>query len=209
MARWAQGIYEIVNKEKYKGNKAPKYRSSWEREFMINMDHNPNVLEWISEPTDFGSGRGGIPYRDPLTGLQKIYIPDFLITVKTARGDIVQKLIEIKPLHEALAEHARNTKDAAIRARNEAKWGAAMAWCMRRGIEFHVLSEADIFKGHENRKGRTYPIHAYAPTQPKKLTPKKPKVSKALKNNLAKTKKPASRKIIVPSKVAKIKKVKR
>lgn len=113
-------------------------------------DENPSVLEWASEPT-FG-GNKGIPYRDPLTGDQKIYIPDFLIKYIDAGGREQIKLIEIKPMHEAIFEYCRNPSDEAVYHRNVAKWTAARSWCERRGIEFMVLTEQQLFGGYDNKK---------------------------------------------------------
>ncbi len=94
-----------------------------------------------------------IPYRDPVTGRQTIYIPDFLMSFQSPGGQIKTALIEIKPLHEALREHARNVKDAMQVDRNLAKWEAAIGWCQRRGnVEFVVLTEAEMFAGGENIK---------------------------------------------------------
>lgn len=35
MAKWANGLYTVKNKEKYIGNKPPRFRSSWERSFFF------------------------------------------------------------------------------------------------------------------------------------------------------------------------------
>lgn len=160
-----KSIFVPSNKQKYKGDYPIISRSSWELEFMKYCDLHPDVVEWASEPIK-------IPYSDPLTGKQKIYIPDFLVTFLTKGGETRSKLIEIKPLHEATESHARNSHDVAIRTRNEAKWGAAAQWAMRRGIEFLVWTEANLFNNHGNRKGRAHPIRAMAKEQVKKNAPK-------------------------------------
>ena len=49
------------------GSKTPLYRSSWEMKFMMFCDNNPAIQEWASEPVK-------IPYRDPLTGKQTVYL---------------------------------------------------------------------------------------------------------------------------------------
>ncbi len=172
MGRPAKREYHPQNPEKYVGTYPIISRSSWEYDFCVQCDLNPNVVQWASEPEK-------IPYRDPLTGNQKVYIPDFLITQVTKSKTTVTKLIEIKPMHEQLSEHARNSTDAAIQARNRAKWGAAISWCGRRGIEFVVLNESNLYVGHENKKGRVNPIHQYAPAQTKDLKPKTKKAKPA------------------------------
>jgi TnsA endonuclease N terminal len=144
--------------EKYNGHTPIVLKSSWEEHFAMNYcDLNPNCIEWSYESFD-------IKYRDPLTNRQTIYIPDFLLSYKTPSGDIKTSLIEIKPLHEKSQEYARNMKDAAIIAKNQAKWEAAELWCQRRsGVEFLVLTEAELFPGNEHKKPRKYPVRAHNP----------------------------------------------
>jgi len=167
-----RSLYTPQHPEKYVGEYPIVSRSSWEEEFMKYCDMHPDVLEWASEPIQ-------IPYHDPITGKQKIYIPDFLATMIDKQGELHKKLIEIKPLHEAYSEHARNTKDAAILARNQAKWTAAQGWAMRRGITFIIMTEADLFTGHNNRKPRMNPVHAYVPDRLKKQQAIKKRKAKA------------------------------
>jgi hypothetical protein len=125
---------------KYSGNYPIILKSSWEEAFAIRYcDFNPDCLEWAYEPCR-------IPYFDPISGRQTIYLPDFLISVKTNDGGINTSLIEIKPLKESLKEYAKSDVDQAIVLRNMAKWNAAMAWCQRRGnVKFLVLTEAELF----------------------------------------------------------------
>ena len=93
MGNWAQGIYEIKNPEKYVGNKKPKYRSGWEFTFMQFCDNNPNIIQWASEAVH-------INYRNPLTGKNTIYVPDFLITYQDANGRQMAEVVEVKPKKE-------------------------------------------------------------------------------------------------------------
>lgn len=170
------------NPEKYIGSYPIVSRSSWEWDFMMYCDHHPDVVEWVSEPKNFGSGRGGIPYKDPITGNQKIYIPDFLVTILQRGGGRVTKLIEIKPMKETFSDHANSRGDAAMIARNEAKWRAARSWAGRRGIEFIIMTEAEIYSGAANKSTRKHSIKPYTSehtTVTKKGTGKKPKTAKA------------------------------
>ena len=132
----------LVNPSKYKGQGPIMIRSSWERKFAELCDKSPMVLEWASEPVT-------IPYRDPLTGHQKVYVPDFLIAVRrqTANkaGKVETILIEIKPKHETLIEHAKNSRDAERLLKNQGKWKAAEWWCQRRGISFRIMTEDQLF----------------------------------------------------------------
>lgn len=175
-----KSIFIPTNKQKYTGDYPIISRSSWEQEFMKYCDLHPDVMEWASEPVK-------IPYSDPLTGKQKLYIPDFLVTFLTKGGERRTKLIEIKPLHETTESHARNSHDVAIRTRNEAKWGAATQWAMRRGIEFLVWTEANLFNNHGNRKGRAHPVRAVAKEQIKKSSPKVRKTKTVASKTTART----------------------
>ena len=139
MSKWAQGTYEVINKDKYVGIRSPRYRSGWEFSFMKFCDSNDHVLQWASESIQ-------IPYRHPLTGKQTIYVPDFLITYRTRNNMMRAELIEIKPKKQSVVESKMSSKDRAVVAINYAKWASATAWCKRQGITFRVITEDDMFK---------------------------------------------------------------
>ena len=143
MSKYAQGKYQIQNPAKYVGNKQPTYRSSWEFVFMQFCDNNPNVLQWASEAVR-------INYRNPLTGKNTIYVPDFLITYGDANGGHHAEVIEIKPTKETTLEGAKNIRDQASAILNMSKWEAARAWCKAHGLTFRIVTENDIF--HQGRK---------------------------------------------------------
>ena len=90
-----RGVYTPQFPSKYTGEYPIIYRSSWELEFMRYCDLHPDVMEWASEPQK-------IPYKNPLNGNQTVYVPDFLVTYKNIGGRKSVKLIEIKPMHEAM-----------------------------------------------------------------------------------------------------------
>lgn len=189
MARPAKRLFYPINREKYAGPIPATSRSGWEYDFMMFCDNNPDVIRWESEPKVFGDSRGGIPYRNPLTGKQTVYIPDFLVTYIARGGREVTRLIEIKP-------HSQGLKgDESLR--NQAKWSAARAWAMRRGIEFVILTEADLYSGYdESKKGSTI-SEGMTPAQVKKLEAKK-----VAKNPAAKRISDAAKKIAVARKRA-------
>jgi hypothetical protein len=139
MSKWAQGTYEVINKDKYVGTRTPRYRSGWEFSFMKFCDSNDHVLQWASESIQ-------IPYRHPLTGKQTIYVPDFLITYRTRNNTMRAELIEIKPKKQSVVESKMSSRDRAVVAINYAKWASATAWCKRQGITFRVITEDDMFK---------------------------------------------------------------
>jgi hypothetical protein len=144
MAKFAQGIFTPKNPNKYVGKHKPKYRSGWELTFMMFCDTNKNVISWASEAIN-------IPYKNPLTGKQTIYIPDFFVLYEDKYGQKKAEIVEIKPKKQSLIESkVASAKERAIVALNHAKWQAAMAYCKRVGLTFRVITEDDIFY-----KGRT------------------------------------------------------
>lgn len=136
--KFANGFYQISNPTKYVGNKAPHFRSSWEHVFMKFCDEHPSVLQWASEAIH-------IPYRNPFTNKNTIYIPDFMIMYANKDGAKYGELIEIKPLKETTLESARSARDQAAAVLNMAKWSAARAWCNQNGLRFRIVTEHDIF----------------------------------------------------------------
>jgi hypothetical protein len=139
MSRFARGKFVPKHPEKYIGNKTPTYRSSWEWSFMNTCDTHPSIQRWASEAIS-------IPYRDPLTNRQTIYIPDFFIQYVDKTGKMFVELIEVKPSNQATLESVGKSKyNQAQFVKNQAKWQAAQIWCKRQGIKFRVLSEKDLF----------------------------------------------------------------
>jgi hypothetical protein len=142
MSKYAQGKFQPQHPEKYVGNKTPTYRSSWEFVFMQFCDNNPSVLQWASEAVR-------INYRNPLTGKNTIYVPDFLITYTDANGGSHAELVEVKPKKETTLENAKNIRDQASAILNMAKWAAARQWCAAHRMTFRVVTEDSIF--HQGR----------------------------------------------------------
>jgi len=143
--KWASGLYNIKNPEKYMGLKQPRYRSSWEQIFMKFCDENPSVAKWASESIK-------IPYQNPLTGKHTVYVPDFFIQYTNKNGQTLAELIEIKPKKKTrvLADEKNISTRAAV-AMNSAKWEAASHWCRQKGIKFRVITEDDIFHNPKKR----------------------------------------------------------
>lgn len=140
MSKWAQGIYEPKNPHKYVGKHKPRYRSGWEMTFMMFCDNHASVISWASEAMQ-------IPYRNPLTGKQTVYIPDFFVLYEDKNGSQRAEIVEIKPKKQSLIEsRVASARDRAAVAVNHAKWAAAMAYCKRAGLTFRVLTEDDIFR---------------------------------------------------------------
>jgi hypothetical protein len=145
MSRFAQGKYQLMNPEKYVGNKKPTYRSSWEYTFMRFCDTNPAVQKWASEAIS-------IPYKCPITGKSTIYVPDFFIQYVDKDGSMHVELIEVKPRNQTLKEKVGKNRNNQIEyVRNIAKWRAAQAWCKAQGIKFRIVNEQDIFHNCKKR----------------------------------------------------------
>jgi len=144
MSKYAQGKYEVRNPQKYIGKKPPTYRSSWELTFMNFCDNNPNVHQWASEALH-------INYRNPFTGRNTIYIPDFLIVYADATGKQHGEVIEIKPTKETMMEAAKSPRDKAMVALNMFKWDAARKFCHAQGLAFRVINETDIYHNGKKR----------------------------------------------------------
>lgn len=143
MGKYANGFYQIINTDKYVGKKVPQFRSSWEHSFMRFCDENPAILQWASEAIH-------IPYRNPFTNKNTIYVPDFMIMYVNKNGEKYGELIEIKPTKQTTLEAAgKSPRDQAAAVLNMYKWQAAQAWCGQNGLRFRVLTENDIF--HQGR----------------------------------------------------------
>lgn len=138
MAGWHKSIYRPVNTEKFKGKSLPIARSSWELSVMQYFDHNPEVLEWASEPI-------AIPYLKPTTGRIHRYYPDFLMIYRTPTGEIRKEMIEIKPASQSRRSRSRNAQtrlnETIVYQVNVAKWNAAQEWCKQNGFTFRVITE--------------------------------------------------------------------
>jgi hypothetical protein len=142
--KFAKGQYNLKNPEKYIGSTVPIYRSSWEVAVMRMCDNNPAIQQWASEPVR-------IPYRDPLTGKQTVYVPDFLVMFEDKKEKKHVELWEIKPANQQILEKVgKNPYNQAQFVKNQAKWQVATQWAKSRGMKFRVLNENDIF--HTGKK---------------------------------------------------------
>ena len=137
--KYAQGIYEVKNTEKYVGKRRPRYRSSWELTFMNFCDTHPSVKQWSSETIQ-------IPYFNPLTNKKTKYIPDFFIVYEDRTGQLRAEVIEIKPSKETnIVKAGKSVRNQAMAIINQAKWQAADVWCKNQKIIFRVITENEMF----------------------------------------------------------------
>ena len=131
---------QIKNPDKFVGSRAPTFRSRWESAFMQFCDTHPSVVKWASESVK-------IPYKNPITGKNSNYIPDFLVQYQDKNGKVVTELVEIKPKNQSIIESKnQNRRLAETVAVNHAKWEQAMRWCKQNGLRFRVVTEEDIFR---------------------------------------------------------------
>jgi hypothetical protein len=146
MSKFAQGRFEMKYPEKYVGTKTPLARSSWEFIFMRMLDEHPGVENWASESIQ-------IPYRDPLTGRQTIYVPDFFIVYIDKNKKKHAEVVEVKPSGQTLKERVgKSLYNQEQYIKNIAKWEAASAWCKQKGIRFRVVNEDEIFHQGSRRR---------------------------------------------------------
>lgn len=141
--KYANKEYVVKNPHKYAGNKQPHYRSSWELTFMRFLDNHPRVVSWASESIK-------IPYKNPLTGKQSVYVPDFFVIYQDKDNKRNAELLEIKPAKETMLTEKSSRRDRMMIAINHAKWQAAAKFCRLKGITFRVVNESDIF--HQGKK---------------------------------------------------------
>ena len=146
MAKFAQGRFEMKNPAKYVGKKTPLARSSWEFIFMRMLDEHEGVQNWASESIQ-------IPYRDPLTGKQTIYVPDFFVVYVDKDKKKHAEVVEVKPSNHTLLEKVGKSRyNQEQYVKNVAKWEAANRWCKQQGVRFRVVSEDEIFHQGGKRK---------------------------------------------------------
>ena len=137
--KFARGKFNLTQPEKYVGTKMPTYRSSWEFQFMRFCDTNISIQKWASEAIQ-------IPYKDPLTGRQTVYVPDFFIQYVDKNNTMHVELIEVKPASQTILERVgKNKYNQAQYVKNQAKWAAANIWCKQQGIKFRILNENYMF----------------------------------------------------------------
>ena len=138
--------YKPVFPEKYIGKELPVIRSSWEESFMKYCDMTPSIVKWASEPI-------AIEYTDPVSQKDRRYYPDFMLKIKDKEGKETIHIVELKPERDIKPpvkgkNKSEKTliKEASTYHTNMAKFRAAMLYCKKRHIEFHVLSEKSLFQ---------------------------------------------------------------
>lgn len=140
-----KGYFKPLNPGKYKGDPTQiVYRSSWELQYMRELDMLANVIEWSSEETV-------IRYPDPFHLYKyRRYFVDFKVKLRMPDGKIITRLIEIKPHAQTIPPKITKTKRGSISKPyytyviNQSKWKAAKEYCDKRGWEFSVITEKHV-----------------------------------------------------------------
>jgi len=110
---------------------------------MLMFDSNPNVIWWQSEERS-------IAYRSPVDNSLHRYFPDFIICIKGKDGKQKIKMIEVKPKSQTKVpvktpKKKKYLTEVVRYSINIAKWKAAKTYCERKGWEFEILTEDEIF----------------------------------------------------------------
>lgn len=109
-----RGIYEHPLKSPFSFE---KYDDGWEREYMEQLENNPEVLKWTKNHNI------RIPYVDD-AGYRKNFEPDFLVEMKEG----------IKEIHEVKGGHLMNRE-------TELKQNAAQLFCEARKMKFRLITK--------------------------------------------------------------------
>ena len=119
---------------------------------MLVLDNHPSVLGWMSEEMPTRTlHESGIAYRNPFTGKQTLYIPDFFVVYIDRTGKQHAEVIEVKPSDEVPpmfgGPRGKLSKlKEARRILNTAKFVAAVQHCAKHGWVFRIATEKDMFK---------------------------------------------------------------
>ena len=143
---YKQGIYKVINKDKYLGTSDPRYLSSYELHVFNYLDRSPHVLEWGAEIIV-------VPYYSHVDESNRRYMVDVFVVYQKPNGDKVTEIIEIKPTKDTIKPVNKKGKKRSTYMRelytynvNIAKWLAAKKYADKRGWNFRLLTEKNIFK---------------------------------------------------------------
>lgn len=139
MARTLSGEYSPINPDKYIGTYPIRWRSTWELTICRMCDIHDSIYQWASESIK-------IPYYNPLTKRNTVYVPDFMVEFEDKNKKRRIEVWEIKPKKETFLTEARSERDKVALAINTIKWKAAQEWCNARGAVFRVINESSIFR---------------------------------------------------------------
>jgi len=137
--------YKPINESKYVGDPTNIIcRSLWERKVCKYMDTNENIIKWGSEEIF-------IPYVSPMDNRVHRYFPDFIAKIKSKDGKERVTVIEVKPYKQTQEPErgkkrkATYLKECTTYSVNIAKWKAAREYCRKKGWDFTILTEKELF----------------------------------------------------------------
>jgi hypothetical protein len=143
-SRYSQGYYKPVYPDKYNGKLPVVYRSSWELAAFWWLDNHTSCVSWSSE---------SIVVNYIFKNERHRYFVDLSATIKQKDGTFKKFFIEIKPYKytqppQLTAKKRQRTlaNEAYMYAMNKAKWEAAQEVAKRRGAQFLILTEKQLFK---------------------------------------------------------------
>jgi len=137
-------VYNPKFPNKYSGEYPIIAKSKWETAFMRWCDFNPSVLKWSSETLV-------IQYYNPLKKKWCRYFPDFVMEVQEKTGNVKVKIVEIKPFKEVYPRPKSGKSIKSVMYENHmyiqnlAKWNAAQDFCKKRGYDFVIITEKELF----------------------------------------------------------------
>lgn len=120
------------------------YRSGWERSVFVWLDNNPICVGWGSETII-------VPYFSPIDNRTHRYFVDLKAIFKYPDGKTKTFLIEIKPKQQTVMPKTQNksqkrlVEEVSTYAVNRAKWEAASEYARKKGWEFKVITEDEIY----------------------------------------------------------------
>lgn len=146
MPNFKQGFFKPKNPKKYIGDPTNiVYRSGWEKRVMESLDDNLSVIRWSSEEI-------AIPYVSPVDNKVHRYFVDFYVEATGRDGETKIMLLEVKPAGQTKQpdKPKRTTKryitEVMTYGINQAKWDAAKKYCDKKGWEFKIITEQELFK---------------------------------------------------------------
>jgi hypothetical protein len=159
------------NPQKYVGDiEKVTYRSLWEKDVMMWLDENPNVIEWASEEIFF-------LYEHPVENRRAKYYPDFFVKM----SDGVMRIIEIKPKKETTRPppQPRQTKaylsEVTTWIINSEKWRSAQYYCKKSNMTFELWTEDTLTEMGIMKSKRIKPLMENKPKLRPLLRAERPK----------------------------------
>jgi len=150
--RYNQGLYSIINKDKYMGDPTKCiYRSGWELKFFMFMDRNDKILRWGAETLSI------IYYQPNINGTMKShrYYPDvyYELMIGGDPNNFQRVVAEIKPFAETQPPKPPKQTVKALESyeyklktyqKNLLKWEAAVKWCDHHKMKFVIIHEGHL-----------------------------------------------------------------